>query len=165
MERNNQTAATSTPSEQENIRKIFFLPPSAADICIICHIDITVKHPKDKDKRNKLRVWKDSVTKTKVCLGVKKFLGEEIQRNRDFQCICQYCYEKVSANISSRREKEESFKDGRKIAALQFLRTRTKCSSFDKPLSKKNLFKHTCSDEQHGKTVLNTEIKRIMVSY
>ena len=56
MERNNQIAAKSTPSEQGNIRTTFFLLPSTADICIICHIDITVKYPKDKDKRNKLRL-------------------------------------------------------------------------------------------------------------
>ena len=60
MERNNQIAAKSTPSEQGNIRTTFSLLPSTADICIICHIDITVKYPKDKDKRNKLRLWKDS---------------------------------------------------------------------------------------------------------
>ena len=83
MGKNNQIAATSTPSEQENERKTFFLSPSLADICIICHIDITVKYPKEKDKRNKLRLWKDSVIKTKDCLEVEKFVGEEIQRNRD----------------------------------------------------------------------------------
>ena len=165
MERSNQIALTSTPSEQENIRTTFFLSPSAADICIICHIDITVKYPKDKDKRNKLRLWKDSVTKTKVCLEVEKFLGEEIQHNRDFQCICQSCYKKVLTNISSRREKEESFQEGRKIAAVQFLRTRTKRSSFDEPPSKKKLFKPSCSDERHGETVFNTEIKKMMVSH
>ena len=53
MKRSNQIALTSTPSEQENIRTTFFLSPSAADICIICHIDITVKYPKDKDKRER----------------------------------------------------------------------------------------------------------------
>ena len=100
MERNNQIASTSTPSEQGNIRTTFFLSPSAADTCIICHINITVKYPKDKDKRNKLRLWKDSATKTKVCLEVEKFLAEEIQRNRDFQCICQSCNKKVLTNIS-----------------------------------------------------------------
>ena len=73
MGKNNQIAATSTPSEQENERKTFFLSPSLADICIICHIDITVKYPKEKDKRNKLRLWKDSVIKTKDCLEVEKF--------------------------------------------------------------------------------------------
>ena len=87
MERNNQIAATSTPSEQGNIRTTFFLSCRAADICSICHVNITVKYPQDKSKRNKLRVWKDSVTKTKVFLEVEKFLREEIQRNRDFQCI------------------------------------------------------------------------------
>ena len=142
MERNNQIAAPSTPSEQGSRRTTFFLSPSAADICITCHIEITVKYPEDKDKRNKLRLWKDSVTKTKVSLKVEKFLREEIQCNRDFQRICQSCYKKVLANISSRREKEQSFQEGRKIAAVQFLRTRTKRSSFDElPSEKKKAFK------------------------
>ena len=60
MERNNQIAAKSIPSEQGNIRTRFFLSPSAADTYIICHIDITVKYSKDKGKRNRLRLWKDS---------------------------------------------------------------------------------------------------------
>ena len=164
MDRNNQVTATSAPSEQWNIRTTFFFSPSAANVCIICHIDITVtpkKYPKDKDKR---WLWKDIVTKTKVCLEVKKFLGEEIQRNRVFQCMCQSCYKKVLTNVFSRREKEESFQEGRKIAAVPFLRTRTKRSSFDKPPSKKKIFKIRCSDEQHGETVLNAEIKGMMVS-
>ena len=42
MDRSNQIAATSISSKQENVRTQFFLSPDAADICIICHIDITV---------------------------------------------------------------------------------------------------------------------------
>ena len=137
MGRKNQIAAASTPSEQGNIRTTFFLSLSAADICIICHIDITVKYPKDKDNRNKLRLWKDSVTKTEVCLKVKRFLGEEIQRNRDIQCICQSCYKKVLTNISSRRQKEESFQKGREISAVQFLRIAQSAPVSTNHLSKK----------------------------
>ena len=144
MDRNNQFAATSTPSEQGTILTLF-LPPSTADICIICHIDITVKYLEDDDKRNKLRLWKDSVTKPKVCLEVEEFLGEEIKRNRDFQCICQSSYERFLTNISFRRE-------WRKISTVQFLRTRTKCSSFDESPYKKMLFKPSSSNEQHGKS-------------
>ena len=132
MDRNNQFAATSNPSKQGNILTFFF-PSSTANNCIICHIDITVKYPKDEDKRNKLRLWKDSVTKTKVCLEVEKFLGEEIKRNSDFQCICQSSYERFLTNISLRRE-------WRKISTVQFFRTHTKCSSFDESPSKKNAF-------------------------
>ena len=55
MGRNSQIAATSTPSEQGNMGTTFFLSPSADDICITWHIDITVKYPKYKDKRNELK--------------------------------------------------------------------------------------------------------------
>ena len=51
MDRNNQVTASSTPSEQGNIGTTFFFSPSAANVCIICHIDITVtpkKYPKIK---------------------------------------------------------------------------------------------------------------------
>ena len=129
----------------------FSLSPSAADICIICHIDITVKYPKDKDMRNKLRLWKDSITKTKVYLDVEKFLREEIQRNRDFQCICQSCYKKVMTNISSRREYQESFQEGQKVAAVQFSRIRTKCSSFDKSPSKTSFLNSVAVMNNMGK--------------
>ena len=101
--------------------------------------------------RNKLRLWKDSITKTKVYLDVEKFLREEIQRNRDFQCICQSCYKKVMTNISSRREYQESFQEGQKVAAVQFSRIRTKCSSFDKSPSKTSFLNSVAVMNNMGK--------------
>ena len=40
MDRNNQIAAASISLEQVNVKRTFFLPPSATDICIIYHISI-----------------------------------------------------------------------------------------------------------------------------
>ena len=85
------------------------------------------------DKTNKLRLWKDGATKTKVHLEAGNFLGEKIQCNRDFQCICQSCYIKFLKNVSSKREE---------VISGPILRTRTKHSSFDKPpYEKKNFLK------------------------
>ena len=106
------------------------------------------------DKTNKLRLWKDGATKTKVHLEAGNFLGEKIQCNRDFQCICQSCYIKFLKNVSSKREE---------VISGPILRTRTKHSSFDRPpYKKKKLLKASCSFENHGKMLLKTKIKRIV---
>ena len=51
----------STPEVEKDM--FFFLSPSAANIYIVCHADISAKYSNDVDK---LKLWKGS-EKTKTC--------------------------------------------------------------------------------------------------
>ena len=134
----------STPTDK-NVRTCFFLTPSALDICIRCHEDITLKYPNDKDKSNKKRLWKKDGQKTKACQDLETLLGKEISKYKDFQSICQSCHNKVVTNLKFIKKTDESFEAGRAEVAEKFLRTRTKRASFDEPPSKKMLFQSTKS--------------------
>ena len=52
----------STPEVEKNIS--FFLSPSAANICMVCHVDISAKYPNNLNCRKEVRkpehagIWK-----------------------------------------------------------------------------------------------------------
>ena len=126
----------STPEVEKNIS--FFLSPSAANICIVCHVDISAKYPNNLDNSYKLKLWKGS-EKAKTCWDLETYFGEEIIRNRDFQSVCQSCFKKIKTQLKMKQEKELMFQEGRKMAEEQFLRWRSKRSSFLAPPTKKQL--------------------------
>ena len=126
----------STPEVEKNIS--FFLSPSAANICIACHVDISAKHPNNLDNSYKLKLWKGS-EKAKTCWDLETYFGEEIIRNRDFQSVCQSCFKKIKTQLKMKQEKELMFQEGRKMAEEHFLRWRSKRSSFLAPPMKKQL--------------------------
>lgn len=55
----------------------FFLPPSAANICIVCYVDISAEYPNDLDNCYKLKLWKRS-EKTKTCRDSEQYFEDEI---------------------------------------------------------------------------------------
>ena len=71
--------ATSTPEVEKNIS--FFLSPSAANIFIVCHVDISAKYPNDLHNSYKLKLWKAS-EKTKTCCFTKKEIWQ-----KDIFCV------------------------------------------------------------------------------
>ena len=68
----------STPETDKTT--LFFLSPSAASICIVCHCDTA-------DSSNKQKLWKGN-KKKKICTELELYFGDTITRNRDFQCVC-----------------------------------------------------------------------------
>ena len=126
----------STPEVEKNIS--FFLSPSAANICIVCHVDISAKYPNNLDNSYKLKLWKGS-EKAKTCWDLETYFGEEIIRNRDFQSVCQSCFKKIKTQLKMKQEKELMFQEGRKMAEEHLLRWRSKRSSFLAPPTKKQL--------------------------
>ena len=109
------TIMESTP---ETDKTTFFLSPSAASICIVCHSDIA-------DSSNKQKLWKRN-EKIKICIELELYFGDTVTRNRDFQCVSQACYRKIKTQLKAKQEKEASFHEGRKLAEQQFIRSRSK---------------------------------------
>ena len=105
-------------STPETDKTTFFLPPSAASICIVCHSDIA-------DSSNKQKLWKRN-EKIKICIELELYFGDTVTRNRDFQCVSQACYRKIKTQLKAKQEKEASFHEGRKLAEQQFIRSRSK---------------------------------------
>ena len=104
----------STPETDKTT--LFFLSPSAASICKVCHSDIA-------DSSNKRKLWKGN-EKTKICTELELYFGDTITKSRDFQRVCQPCYRKIKTQLKAKQEKEASFHEGRKLAGQQFIRSR-----------------------------------------
>ena len=109
-------------STPETDKTTFFLSPSAASICIVCHSDIA-------DNSNKQKLWKGN-EKIKICIELELYFGDTVTRNRDFQCVSQACYRKIKTQLKAKQEKEASFHEGRKLAEQQFIRSRSKDQSY-----------------------------------
>ena len=139
----------STPETDKTT--LFFLSPSAASICIICHSDIA-------DTSNKQKLWKGS-EKTKICSELEPYFGDTITRNKDFQCVCQTCYRKIKTQLKAKQEKEASFHEGRKLAEEQFIRFRSERSVLlTAPPPKKQLL-YEKSDSNQPRIKLPTTVK------
>ena len=101
-------------------------------------------------------MWKNDETKTKACLDIEEY-QTELQKNANFTCICQSCHKKILTNMNTKKDFQKSFEHGRSIITDQFLRTRTKRSSFEEPITKRKLFK------QANERTKETEIQKISV--
>ena len=150
----------STPEAEKNIS--FFLSPSAVNICIICHVDISAKYPNDLDNSYKLKLWRGS-EKTKTCWDLETYFGEEIIRNRDFQSVCQSCFKKIKTQMKMKQEKELLFQEGRKMAEEHFLHWRSKRSSFLAPPTKKQLLYDKSNTSQPKPTSVVSRTVRIFL--
>ena len=151
----------STPEVEKNIS--FFLSPSAANICIVCHVDISAKYPNNLDNSYKLKLWKGS-EKAKTCWDLETYFGEEIIRNRDFQSVCQSCFKKIKTQLKMKQEKELMFQEGRKMAEEHFLRWRSKRSSFLAPPTKKQLLYDKSNISQPKPTSVDSITKNFFVA-
>ena len=93
----------------------FFLPPSAANICIVCYVDISAKYPNDLGNSYKLKLWKKS-EKTKSCRDLERYFEDEIIWNRDFQSVSQSYFKIIKTQLKMKRENELLFQEERKMA-------------------------------------------------
>ena len=155
--------ATSTPEVEKNIS--FFLSPSAANIFIVCHVDISAKYPNDLHNSYKLKLWKES-EKTKTCWDLETYFGEKITRNKNFQFVFQSCFKKIKTQLKMKQEKELLFHEGRNMAEGHFLRWRSKRSSFLAPPTKKQLLYDKSNSSQPKPTsVVSITVRIFLHSY
>ena len=139
----------STPETDKTT--LFFLSPSAASICIICHSNIA-------DTSNKQKLWKGN-EKTKIWSELALYSEDTITRNKDFQCVSQVCYRKIKIRLKAKQEKEASFHEGSKFAEEQFIRSRSERSIIlTVPPPKKQLL-YEKSDSNQLKTKLQTTVR------
>ena len=139
----------STPETDKTT--LFFLSPSAASICIICHSNTA-------DTSNKQKLWKGN-EKTKICSELEQYSEDTITRNEDFQCVCQVCYRKIKIQLKAKQEKVASLHEGRKFAEEQFIRPRSERSIvLTAPPPKKQLL-YEKSDINQSRTKLPTIVK------
>ena len=109
----------STPETDKTT--LFFLSPSAASICTICHSGFT-------NSSNKRKLWKGN-EKTKICSELELHFRYTITRDRDFECASHVFYRKIKTQLKAKQEKEAFFHEGRNLAAEQFIRSRLEIST------------------------------------
>ena len=160
----NENIIDSTPLEKgKDKTTLFFLSPSAANICIACKEDITEKYPVHYQSYKK-RLWKGN-KKTVVCDDLERYYGKTILQNRDFQCIDQACYSKIKTQLKQRVEKQTLFEEGRELAEKFFVRSRSRQPTSFQPPTKttKRKLLNTDDDEKATKQLRKTKLQQISV--
>ena len=123
---------------------ILFFSPSAHDICLNCHKNIS-------PGRRKL-LWKESRLSESGII-IERLSGINLDRCKDFNIVCQNCFKKIESVLKKKEEIEKNRIEGREIAH-QFVRKRSKRGKkieLVKSERRKKLFKSPIVDDDVDK--------------